>query len=236
MQNLTESTGAMHSRIVLVERDTLLREALRTVIQLEPDFELVAAVRTGAMCLERLTEFRPDLVIADLASADGLGLEWLADLHRSSPQTRALILTSFCTNKCVRAALTAGAVGYVLKDSPREELLSAMRTVAAGQRYFSKAVAALVLEGYLQPNKNRARGGRITVKESEVLRRVAAGESNQQIANALSISIKTVEKHRASLMRKLDLRDTSAITVFAIRTGLLPPKTFDNAAGEEGSS
>ncbi len=226
----------MRLRIVLVESDTLLREALRTVIQLEPDFELVTAVRTGVLCLEGLGDSRPDVVIADLASADGLGLEWLADLHRLSPQTRALILTSFCTNKCVRSALTAGAVGYVLKDSPREELLSAIRTVAAAQRYFSKAVAALVLEGYLQPNKNRGRGGGLTPKESDVLRRVAAGESNQQIANALSISIKTVEKHRASLMRKLDLRDTSAITVFAVRSGLLPPKTFDSTAGEEGAS
>ncbi|MBV8852314.1 MAG: response regulator transcription factor [Sinobacteraceae bacterium] len=226
----------MRSRIVLVESDTLLREALRAVIQLEPDFELVTAARSGAQCLEGLSDSRPDVVIADLASADGVGLEWLADLHRLSPQTRAVILSSFCTNKCVRAALTAGAVGYVLKDSPREELLSAIRTIAAGQRYFSKAVAALVLEGYLQPNKNRAGGRRLTPKESDVLRRVAAGESNQQIANALSISIKTVEKHRASLMRKLDLRDTSAITVFAVRSGLLPPKTFDSTAGEEGLS
>jgi DNA-binding NarL/FixJ family response regulator len=227
---------SMRSRVVLVERDTLLREALRSVIQLQTDFELLAAVRDGAMCLAGLADSRPALVIADIVSAEGLGLEWLSDLQRLSPQTRGLILSSGCTNESVRIALSAGASGYVLKDSPTEELLSAMRTVAAGQRYFSKPVAALVLEGYLQPHGDRAEIGGVTARETQVLRHVAAGESNQQIADTLQVSIKTIEKHRASLMRKLDLSDAAAITVFAVRNGLLPPKTFDTAPGEEGKS
>jgi DNA-binding NarL/FixJ family response regulator len=226
----------LRARVILVERDTLLREALRAVIHLERDFVLVGALRSGAAAIEGLATYQPDLLIADLPSPDGVGLEWLPDLRRLAPKVRVLVLTSFCTNRCVRAALSAGAEGYVLKDSPRQELLEAMRAVVAGQRYFSRPVAALVLEGYLQPGRTSAADRQVTPREREVLRRVAEGESNQKIANALQVSIKTIEKHRARLMRKLDLRDTSALTVFAVRNGLLQPRTFDNEAGEDGAS
>jgi DNA-binding NarL/FixJ family response regulator len=225
----------VRSRVVLVERDTLLREALRAVIHLERDFVLVGALRSGAAAIEGLATYQPDLLIADLPSPDGTGLEWLPDLRRLAPGVRVLVLTSFCTNCCVRAALGAGAEGYVLKDSPRQELLEAMRCVTQGQRYFSRPVAALVLDGYLQPSRAAAIDQRVTPREREVLRRVAEGESNQKIAIALRVSIKTIEKHRARLMRKLDLRNASALTVFAVRHGLLPPRTFDNEPGEDGA-
>jgi DNA-binding NarL/FixJ family response regulator len=235
--NLKRTNEAMpvRSRVVLVERDTLLREGLRAVIQLESDFELVSAVSSGADCIRELPSTRPSLVIADLAFADGRGLEWLAELRRQCAPARVLVLSAFCTNECMRTALAAGALGYVLKDSSRGELLTAMRAVNAGQQHFSEPVSACMLASYLQRGRLGDAGRQITDREREVLTRIAAGESNQQISRSLRVSIKTIEKHRSNLMRKLDLHDTAQVTVFAVRNGLLPPKTFDDSSGGKGN-
>jgi len=148
-----------------------------------------------------------------------------------------LVLTAYCTDEYIRAALGAGADGYVLKDAGRAELLQAIRSVIAGQKYFSEPVSARLVSGYLrrnEPTLGAAAGvfPRITEREREVLTHVALGESNKRVALALRLSVKTVEKHRANLMRKLELHNTASVTLFAVRNGLVPAQYGDRPPGD----
>jgi DNA-binding NarL/FixJ family response regulator len=145
-----------------------------------------------------------------------------------------LVLTAYCTDEYIRAALKAGADGYVLKDASRVELLQAIRAVVAGQKYFSEPVSARVLSGYLGRGAPASEPyPRITEREREVLTRIALGDSNKRVALALRLSIKTVEKHRANLMRKLELHNTAAVTLFAVRNGLVPAAATEQSGIEQ---
>jgi DNA-binding NarL/FixJ family response regulator len=147
---------------------------------------------------------------------------------------RVLVLTAYCTDEYIHAALNAGADGYVLKDASRAELMHAVRAVIAGQKYFSEPVSARLVTSYLRRNEPATAGSpRITERERQVLTRVALGETNKRVALALRLSIKTIEKHRANLMRKLDLHNTAAVTLFAVRHGMLPAGDTEEAQRRE---
>lgn len=214
---------ALSARIVLIEDHAILREGLRALIELEPDLRVVGEATCAADGLQAVRAVEPTLVICDLALPGTSGLRTIPELRALSPQLRVLVLTAYCTDEYIRAALNAGADGYVLKDASRAELMQAIRAVIAGQKFFSEPVSARLVSGYLQRGDNTANAcPRITAREREVLTRIALGESNKRVALALRLSIKTVEKHRANLMRKLELHNTAAVTLFAVRHGLLP--------------
>lgn len=225
-----------HSRIVLVEDHAILREGLRALIELEPDFEVVGEAGCGAEGVRVAQTTHPSLVITDITLPGGSGLRSIDELRSACPNVRVLVLTAYCTDEYIRAALAAGADGYVLKDASRVELLRAIRMVIAGQKYFSEPVSAKLVSGYL--HRDNASGEpwppKITDRERQVLTRIALGESNKRIALALQLSIKTVEKHRANLMRKLELHNTAAVTLFAVRNGLLPANAADANLIAEG--
>jgi DNA-binding NarL/FixJ family response regulator len=146
---------------------------------------------------------------------------------------KILVLTAHSSEEYIRAALNAGADGYVLKDASRADLLQAIRAVLGGQTYLCSSVTAKVVSGYLRPKAGDAEVvtvEHVTGREREVLTRVALGQSNKLIARALGVSIKTVEKHRANLMRKLTLHNTAAVTRFAIRHGMVTATDLDGAA------
>jgi len=148
-----------------------------------------------------------------------------------------LVLTAYCTDEYIHAALNAGADGYVLKDASRAELMHAVRVVVSGQKYFSEPVSARLVSTYLRRNEPVAAGApRITERERQVLTRVALGETNKRVAMALRLSIKTIEKHRANLMRKLDLHNTAAVTLFAVRNGMLPAAEAEEAEPRESNA
>jgi DNA-binding NarL/FixJ family response regulator len=148
-----------------------------------------------------------------------------------------LVLTAYCSDEYIHAALNAGADGYILKDASRAELLHAIRAVIAGQKYFSEPVSARLVSGYLRRNEPAIAGcPRITERERQVLTRVALGETNKRVALALRLSIKTVEKHRGNLMRKLNLRNTAAVTLFAVRNGMLPTGEAEEAQDRPSSN
>jgi two-component system response regulator NreC len=211
------------ARIVLVEDHAILREGLRALIELESDLLVVGEASTGAEGVRIAQHANPTLVITDLAMPGGSGLQTIAELRTVCPNLRVLVLTAYCTDEHICAALSAEADGYVLKDASRAELLQAIRAVICGQKYFSEPVSARLVSGYLRRNDPpNSSYRRITEREREVLTRIALGESNKRIAIALRLSIKTVEKHRANLMRKLELHNTAAVTLFAVRNGLLP--------------
>src|SRR3982074_2036194 len=213
------------ARIVLVEDHAILREGLRALIELEPDLKVVGEASTGAEGVRVAQRAGPTLVITDLAMPGGWGLRTIDELRAACPNLRVLVLTAYCTDEYIGAAWSAGADGYVLKYPRRAELLQAIRSVIAGQKYFSEPVSARVMSGYLRRNDPATLASpRITEPEREVLTRIALGESNRRIAVALRLSVKTVEKHRANLMRKLELHNTAAVALFALRNGLLPAR------------
>ncbi len=217
-------------RIVLVEDHIILRDGLKALIEMEPDFTVVGEFDAVDECLAAIDELQPDLVLTDLELPQRSGIELLAHVRHLVPKARKLVLTAHNSEEYVRAALNAGADGYVLKDADRAELILAIRTVSAGQQFLCEAVANKVLCGYLSGGEARrgaATAQSITGREREVLTRIALGESNKTIARSLALSVKTIEKHRSNLMRKLDLHNAAAITLFAVRNGL---------TGEPGSA
>ena len=221
--SIPTSVPRTRTRIVLVEDHAILREGLRALIEIEPDFEIVGDFGSVEECLEGLRKLQPALVLTDLALPGRSGFELLSDIRKCCPNARKLVLTAHNSEEYIRAALNAGADGYVLKDANRAELLLAIRTVSAGQQFLCKAIASKILSGYLSGGEPRKAGvdpQSITGREREVLTRIALGESNKVIARALDLSVKTIEKHRSNLMRKLHLHNTAAITMYAVRHGM----------------
>ncbi len=229
--------SSTYTSIVIIEPHGILREGLRALIELETDLRVVGEASTGADGVRVVQSTDPALVITDLAPPGTQGLRIIEQLRAASARVQVLVLTAYCTDEYIRAALGAGADGYVLKDAGRAELLQAIRSVIAGQKYFSEPVSARLVSGYLrrnEPTLGAAAGvfPRITEREREVLTHVALGESNKRVALALRLSVKTVEKHRANLMRKLELHNTASVTLFAVRNGLVPAQYGDRPPGD----
>ena len=215
--------GARQVRIVLVEDHVILREGLKALIQLESDYLIVGEFNSMEPSIAGIRELQPDVVVTDLGLPGRSGIELLCELVAVSPRSHSIVLTAHENEEYIRAALGAGADGYVLKSANGAELMLAIRTVANGQQFLCNAIASKVLSGYLSGDKPAAAGGSaqsITDREREVLTRIALGHSNKLIARELGVSPKTVEKHRSNLMRKLQLHNAAAITMFAIRNGL----------------
>jgi DNA-binding NarL/FixJ family response regulator len=220
---VVKSVPQARIRIVLVEDHAILREGLKALIEIESDIEVVGDFGGVDEVLAAIRELKPALVLTDLALPGRSGFELLAELGMICPTARKLILTAHNSEEYIRAALNAGADGYVLKDANRAELTLAIRTVAAGQQFLCKAIASKILLGYLAgsaPRHQHSAPRTITGREREVLTRIALGESNKVIARSLDLSVKTIEKHRSNLMRKLQLHNVAAITMFAVRNGL----------------
>jgi len=220
------------SNLVLVEDHAILREGLRALLELEPDLRIVGEAANATDAVATIDLVNPGLVITDIALPGGSGIELIGRLRISRRQLKILVLTAHNSEEYIRAALNAGADGYVLKDATRADLLQAIRAVLSGQTYLCSSVTAKVVSGYLHPKPEESPDSateQVTGREREVLTRVALGESNKIIARALGVSVKTIEKHRANLMRKLTLHNTAAVTRFAIRHGMLSAADLESA-------
>ena len=209
-------------QLVLVEPHGILREGLKALIELQPNWRVVGAFGSAEEALSCLGELRPHVVVTELALPGMPGVHFIEEIHRRFPACRTLVLTSYVEEDYFRSALNAGAGGYLLKHAGSAELVSSLRTVSGGQHYVCKSMADKVLVRYLSPPGARrsVESPSITAREREVLVAIAHGNSNKQIARELGVSPKTVEKHRSNLMRKLCLHNTAAITMFAIRHGM----------------
>jgi len=217
-------------RILLVEDHVILREGLCALLELEPDLKVVGDAMDVDKALEAVNRLRPDLVITDLALGGRSGIAFIGELRARSPGARVLVLTAHNTEEYIRAALNAGAHGYVLKDSGRADLLQAIRTVVRGGQYLCASVSARIVSGFVngpEPKAAASPESLVTLREKQVLTRIALGHSNKLIARDLGLSVKTVEKHRSNLMRKLTLHNAAAVTLFALRHG------FIEAAGND---
>ncbi len=209
--------------IVLVEDHVILRDGLRSLLDMEAEFKVVGETDTCDKALDIIKEVKPDLVVTDIGLPGRSGLTLIPEIKELDSSIRVLVLTAHCTDEYVRAALESGADGYVLKDASRAELMTGINTVMDGQQYLSMEVTTRVVSGYLgNSSQGKSREtSKITPREEEVLTLIASAYSTKEIANRLDLSVKTVEKHRSNLMRKLGLRSSAAVTLYAVRHNYL---------------
>jgi two-component system response regulator NreC len=212
------------NRVVIAEDHTILREGLRALLSAEPDFEVVGEAEDGQEAIRMAEKSAPDLILMDLSMPRMNGLEAIREIKKRSPGTRILVLTVHKTDEYILATLQAGADGYILKDSTHAELAMAIRTVLGGKFYLSPGISEKIIDGYLagkKPSRSSTPWETLTTRERGILKLIAEGYKNKDIADYLCISVKTVEKHRANLMQKLDLHSVSALTALAIEKGLV---------------
>lgn len=211
-------------RIVLVEDHALLRAGFRALLFSYPDLLVVGESDNGRDAMKAIASAQPELVLMDISMPGTDGIEAVTEIKRRHPGVRILILTVHKTDDYIQRSLAAGADGYILKGASPDELYLAIRTVLGGKRYLTPDVAERVINGYLggcRGSEVSTAWSKLTRRERQVLKLIAEGHRNKTIAEYLCLSVKTVEKHRANLMGKLDIHNASRLTGFAIEQGLL---------------
>jgi len=211
-------------RIVIAEDHTILREGLKSLLSSNPDFEIIGEAEDGREAIRCVEKFKPDLILMDLSMPRINGLGAIKEIKKRFSETKILVLTVHKTEEYILATLKSGADGYILKDSTHAELVLAVKNVLSGKHYISPGISEKVIEGYLEGKKTLKRKSSwetLTQREREILKLIAEGNKNKEIGDYLCISPKTVEKHRANLMEKLDLHNVQALTTFAIEKGLV---------------
>jgi DNA-binding NarL/FixJ family response regulator len=220
------------ARVLLIDDHAILREGLSALINLESDMQVVGHAGSVVDGVALAQSLEPDLIITDISLPGATGVQGIVELRRRCPRARLVVLTVHNTEEYIRAALSSGADGYVLKDATRNELIHGLRAVLAGQRHLCPRSSARVVRSYLgeQPPIPQVASG-VTGREREILGMIARGQSNKRIAMTLNRSVKTVEKHRANLMRKLGLHNVADVTRFAMQSGLLHAEQSERADG-----
>ncbi len=215
-------------RLLIAEDHGILRDGLRSLLENTDDMEVIGEATNGREAVQLAVKLHPDLVLMDLSMPDTNGTEAIPAIKNRARDIKVIALTVHKAEEYVRASLNAGADGYVLKEESQAELLNAIRNVLAGQTYLSPGVCKHVVTGFLakdEPRKEEGVGGHtwdsLTVREREILKLIAEGKRNKDIAAYLSISVKTVEKHRSNLMRKIGAHNISQVTAFAIENNLI---------------
>jgi len=211
-------------RLLLADDHAVVRSGLRMLLEAQPDFEIVGEAETGTSAVAMVRELRPDAVLMDIQMPDLNGIEATKIIKEMSPKTAVLALTMHEDDHYFFEMLHAGASGYVLKRAAPDELVQAIRTVCRGDVYLHPTMAKRLVIDYLnraEENESEKEYSNLTPREQEVLTLIAEGHSNTEIANELFISIKTVDRHRENIMRKLNMHSRIDLVKYAIRTGLI---------------
>lgn len=208
-------------RVLVADDHMLVRTGIRHVLESEADFEVVGEAGSGSEAIALASDLRPDVLVLDISMPDFSGLEVAARLRADSSTTRVLILSMHNNAEYVLESVRAGAHGYLLKDTAATELRNAIRAVCRGESYFSPPVAGRLTAAIQDEHSTHSDLDQLTAREREVLLGIARGQTNKEIAAELGISHRTVETHRESLMRKLQLRTVAQLTRFAIGTGIM---------------
>jgi DNA-binding NarL/FixJ family response regulator len=208
-------------RILIVDDYEVVRRGVRALLEAEPGWVVCGEASTGPMAVEAALRLKPDLVILDLSLPELHGLEVARRILQRHMDTEILVLTMHASEELIRQVLRAGAHGYVLKSDAGEQLVTAVRSLQHRKPFLTTRVTEVVLDGFLKGAADDAVGEALTPREREVLQLVAEGRSSKSIAAGLGVTVKTIESHRASLMRKLHLRTVADLVRYAVRNGLV---------------
>ncbi|HUG29444.1 MAG TPA: response regulator transcription factor [Candidatus Limnocylindria bacterium] len=211
-------------RVLVVDDHSVVRTGLRRVLDAEPDVETVAEAGGGERAVFEALESTPDVIVMDLEMPAGGGLEAIPKVLRAVPNVKVLVLSMHDDPRYVREAFDAGASGYVLKEAADTDLVAAVRTVAAGERYVHPTLGARLIAADAEA-RAKAQANPLSDREREVLRLLALGHTNQEIAQMLYISVRTAETHRAHIMQKLRLSTRSELVRHALAEGLIAEQT-----------
>jgi len=213
----------MQHRILIVDDHAIFRAGIKALLDSVQDIKVVGEAEDGLSALQAVNSLKPDVVISDLSMPKTNGTEGIRQIRKRFPDIGIVALTVHRAEEYIRAAFAAGANGYVLKDDTENELLTAIRQVVSHKVYLSPSICNNVVSGFLgdKPQSSHASWETLSPREQQVLKLIAEGYRNKAIADYLSISPKTVEKHRGNLMRKLNLHDVSSLTIYAINNGVI---------------
>ena len=211
-------------RVLLADDHAIVRRGLRSILATEPGLIVVGEAGDGQEALRLAKDLHPDIVILDLAMPMLNGIDVAARLQKMERAPRTVILSMHSDESYIIRALAAGARAYLLKDATDEDLIPAIRAVAAGRPFFSPAVTAVLVEDYMRRLQDRGLTDSyhlLTDREKEVLQLLAEGRANKEVATLLDLSLSTVETHRANLMQKLNLHNTAEVVLYAVRKGII---------------
>jgi DNA-binding NarL/FixJ family response regulator len=211
-------------RIVLVEDQAIIREGLRSLLSGEKDFEIVGEAGNGREALRLVEKIKPDLVVTDLSMPQMDGMDMIASIKKQNPKVRIAALTVHQDEEYVVATLKAGADGYILKEANYSELILALRCILRGKHYLSPEISGDLIKGFLggkKVEKCQIPWEILSKREREILKQIAEGLTNKQIADRLCISVKTVETHRYKIMNKLNVHNAAALITVAMEKGLI---------------
>lgn len=218
-------------RIVVAEDHKILREGLKSLVKSNEDFEIVAEAGDGLEAIRAVEKHQPDLLLLDLSMPRMSGISVIKDIKSRYPETKILALTIHESEDYILESFHSGLDGYCLKDASHSELLMAIDRVLEGKTYLSPGISDKVLVGFLEERKtlkSETSWDTVTQREKDVLKLVGEGYKNKEIADYLCISVKTVEKHRSNIMRKLDVHTSSGLTAVAIEKGLVTKSVAGN--------
>ena len=211
-------------RVLLGDDHTLMRQGLRKIMEERPEWEVVAEVGDGREAVKKCLALKPDVAVLDVAMPLLNGIDATQQIVKKVPETRVLVLSMHSDEVYVTRALQAGATGYMLKDSAGKDLLKAIASVAAGQAYFSPAIARLMLDDYVRGVSGTDlidRYETLSAREREIFQLIAEARTNKEVAELLEISPATVETHRARILQKLDIHNTAELVLYAVRRGVI---------------
>jgi len=212
----------MSTRVLLVDDHTIIREGLRSLLEKQPEMEVVADIDDGRKAVELVRELSPDIVIMDVTMPGLNGIEATRLIASESPEAKVIALSIHSQRRFVADMLSAGAAGYILKECLFDELVQAIGVVTSGGRYLSPKIAEVVVDDYVKHLSNISDSplSALTGREREVLQLVAEGKSTKDIALELHVSTKTIEANRRQIMEKLDVHSVAELTKYAVREGL----------------
>jgi DNA-binding NarL/FixJ family response regulator len=213
-------------RIVIVDDHAVVRRGVRALLESQPGWEVSAEATTGREAVELVRRLRPHVVVMDLSLPELNGLEATRQIVKESPQTEVLVLTMHHSEQLARDVLQAGARGYVLKSDADQSLIAAVESLRQHKPFLTSKVTEFVLDDYIRRSDASDDGAPkdvVTPREREIIQLLAEGHSNKETASALGISVKTIEAHRANIMRKLHLRSISDLVRYAIRNKIVQP-------------
>jgi DNA-binding NarL/FixJ family response regulator len=211
------------TRIIIVDDHLIIRDGLKTLLSAADDLEIVAEAGSAEEFLQKLRFHPAHVALVDINLPGISGIRLTEQLATTHPGLRVLILSMYLNEEYINSAMKAGALGYIAKNTTRDELISAVRAVAAGQRYLGREVSEVIATGYIRRIKDDeiTDPGPLSRRETEILKLTAEGLGNKEISEKLFISIRTVESHKNHIMTKLDLKSSVEMVRYAIRTGLV---------------